>query len=145
MRQFRRNDEWLAIFEDQKQSGLNIINYCPQIAISTTTFYGTRALLIGKTNRSKSSFIKATITKQTEQAVLSQEQSFMLTTAHAALELPAHYSSVVRVRSFPLLGKTQDLTLMILQDLTLMILSDDSLLGKTQDLTLMILSLMILY
>jgi putative transposase len=59
MRKFRRNDEWLAIFEEQKQSGLKIIDYCQQNAISTTTFYGTRARL-GKTNLSKSSFIKIT-------------------------------------------------------------------------------------
>jgi hypothetical protein len=93
MRKFRRNDEWLAIFEEQKQSGLKIIDYCQQNAISTTTFYGTRARLLGKANRSQSSFIKATITKQTEQIVLSQDPPFMLTTAHAALELPSHCSS----------------------------------------------------
>lgn len=48
MRQFRSGDERLAIFEEQKQSGLKIIDYCQQNAISTTTFYGTRARLIGK-------------------------------------------------------------------------------------------------
>jgi hypothetical protein len=69
-----------------------IIDYCQQNAISTTTFYGTRARL-GKTNRSQSSFIKATVTKKTEQVVLSQDPPFMLTTSHAALELPVHCSS----------------------------------------------------
>ena len=43
MKKYRSSNEWLAIFEPQKQSGLKIIDYCQQNAISTTSFYATRA------------------------------------------------------------------------------------------------------
>jgi hypothetical protein len=38
MNKFRSSDEWLVIFEAQQQSGLKIIDYCQQNAISTICY-----------------------------------------------------------------------------------------------------------
>ena len=93
MRKFRKKNEWLTVFEDQKISGLSIIDYCQQNAISTTTFYSARTKFLSKTVIQKSSFIKATVTTKTEQVVLSQQVPIRVKTAHAEVELPVNCHS----------------------------------------------------
>ena len=43
MGKYRKKHEWAAVFEEQQRSGLSIIEFCKQHAISTTNFYKVRA------------------------------------------------------------------------------------------------------
>ncbi|WDE06674.1 hypothetical protein SG34_033140 [Thalassomonas viridans] len=93
MRKFRSKNEWLTVFDEHKTSGLSIIDYCQQNAISTTAFYSARTKFVGKTQRQKPSFIKATVTTKTEQIVLSQQAPIRVKTPYAEVELPVNCHS----------------------------------------------------
>jgi len=92
MGKYRKKHEWTAVFEEQQRSGLSIIEFCKQHAISTTNFYKVRANIRGKTS-GEPAFIKATITKDNTPNVTSTSQVFRLTTKHAEIILPNHCSS----------------------------------------------------
>lgn len=93
MGKYRKKHEWAAVFEEQQRSGLSIIEFCKQHAISTTNFYKVRANIRGKTS-GKPAFIKATITKDNDNPnVTSTSQVLRLTTKHAQIILPNHCSS----------------------------------------------------
>ncbi|NRA82996.1 MAG: hypothetical protein HRU22_04220 [Gammaproteobacteria bacterium] len=93
MRKFRSKNEWLAVIKEQQLSGLSIIEFCQQHSLSTTTFYSARAKILGKAS-SRSTFLKATITRETQHVeVLSTQDVFRLKTRYAELVLPSSCTS----------------------------------------------------
>lgn len=93
MRKRRSKNEWLAIIEEQQQSGLSIVRFCQQYSLSTTTFYSARARILGKAP-CQSTFLKATVTKETERAeITAAPEVIRLNTRQAELLLPGHCPS----------------------------------------------------
>jgi len=94
MGKYRKKHEWAQVFKEQQQSGLSIIEFCKQHAISTTNFYKVRANMIRKAP-CNTAFIKATLPQSDDEhsASLASIQTIKLTTKHVELSLPSHCSS----------------------------------------------------
>jgi putative transposase len=62
MRITRSQEEWQTIIEDQKNSGLTIIDYCQQQQLTISSFYAVRK----KLSLLPGNFVRAKITQQAE-------------------------------------------------------------------------------
>jgi hypothetical protein len=62
MRIFRNQEHWQALIEDQKLSGLSIIDYCHQNQLSTSSFYAARH----KTASLSNAFVRTKVTQEVE-------------------------------------------------------------------------------
>jgi len=87
MRVMRSPDQWRDIIQDQQSSGLDIVTYCQQQQISTTTFYSARK----KLGLSSSQFVRAKFTKQIE--VIEERPAIVVTVGKANVSLPSTTSA----------------------------------------------------
>lgn len=82
----RSRDQWLAIFEQQQQSGMTAIDFCKANAINIQTFYARRSDIRLQTQRS--GFVKVKRKVTTIEQICS-ERGITLRTSNVQLALPA--------------------------------------------------------
>jgi hypothetical protein len=87
MRIFRNQEQWQALIEDQKSSGLTIIDYCHQNQLSTSSFYAAR----NKTASTHSAFVRTKVTQEVE--VSTTLQAIELLIGPAKIILPSTTSA----------------------------------------------------
>jgi hypothetical protein len=79
----RSQAQWKTIFEEQKTSGLAIIDYCREHQLSTSSFYAIRK----KLDITQSNFVRAKITQQVE--LVSSQTTIELSIGQAKVTLPS--------------------------------------------------------
>jgi putative transposase len=87
MRMTRSQEQWQTIIDDQKTSGLTIIDYCQQQQLSTSSFYAVKK----KLGLTSGNFVRAKITQQVE--IPEAQGSITLTMGQANVCLPSMTSA----------------------------------------------------
>lgn len=87
MRITRNPAQWQTIFNEQKTSGLTVIDYCRKHQLSTSSFY----LFRKKLGLSTSNFVRTKITQQVE--VIAHQHPIELSFAQATLTFPSGTSA----------------------------------------------------
>ena len=90
MRIFRNQEQWLALIEEQKSSGLSILDYCHQNQLSTSSFYAAR----NKTLSSQSTFVRAKVSQEVEVEVQVPVPHIELSIGRAKVILPSTTSAI---------------------------------------------------
>jgi putative transposase len=87
MRMTRSQEHWQTIIDNQKTSGLTIIDYCQQQQLSTSNFYAVKKKLA----LTSGNFVRAKITQQVK--ILEAQGSITLTMGQANVYLPSTTSA----------------------------------------------------
>ena len=86
----RTQEEWRALFAEQRTCQLSVTQFCEQHRIPVTTFYNRRAQL---EKHSSSTFCKATVIKtELTQSPIAAANGFQFETSLGKLVLPADIS-----------------------------------------------------
>ncbi len=84
----RSHEQWRTILNEQKASGLTIIDYCREHQLATSSFYVFRK----KLGITSNSFVRTQVTQQVE--LITQQPPIELTLGKATLRLPSSTSAI---------------------------------------------------